>query len=369
MPGKRQHYVPRFLLRRFSIDPADRRSRIFRLDKKSGRNERVNPTNEAVVGHYYRMVDEQGLAFHQADEALDRIESGAAGVIAKLQVLGQQITQEEIVQLMTFVITLKQRTPQGREALSEADKRVGELALEMMLSDRENFHRVNRRDDVTEGETEKLRLFALDELRSGRITGQSTPDREVALMFLNLQAATTRLCEGLGGVLLHIDEDERAVFVLSDHPVSHYDPTPKLRGAGTGFMSSPHSDTFVPLDPKFGLLLTQERPQTWSDAYVRADAVGVLNLRTYASAREAIYGPSQEAVTRVRRMSKSERKAMAAFAYRPPRIWLTEMGNDATPGPYVFRSRFKDRQITGAANISRRGIDEAHRHAWPPRPL
>lgn len=33
MPGKRQHYVPRFLLRRFSIDPANKKSHIFKLEK------------------------------------------------------------------------------------------------------------------------------------------------------------------------------------------------------------------------------------------------------------------------------------------------------------------------------------------------
>ena len=60
MPGKRQHYVPKFMLRRFGVDSDDKRTLIWRLDKKTGRPERVNPINEAVIGRYYRITQNDG---------------------------------------------------------------------------------------------------------------------------------------------------------------------------------------------------------------------------------------------------------------------------------------------------------------------
>lgn len=84
MPAKRQHYVPRLLLRRFAIDPGDKKSHLYKLDKRTGRPERVNPINEAVIGHYYRIVMPDGTVLNEADEALDRIETMAAEVIPRL---------------------------------------------------------------------------------------------------------------------------------------------------------------------------------------------------------------------------------------------------------------------------------------------
>jgi hypothetical protein len=51
MPGKRQHYVPKFLIRRFAIDPTNKKSLIVKLEKRTGKPSRVNPLNELVIGH------------------------------------------------------------------------------------------------------------------------------------------------------------------------------------------------------------------------------------------------------------------------------------------------------------------------------
>jgi hypothetical protein len=367
VPGKRQHYVPRFLLRRFSIEPADRRSLIFRLDKKTGRNQRVNPTNEAVVGHYYRVVREDGTVDNTADEVLDHIETMAAEVIVKLANPGTRVTGDDVERLLLFTVTLKQRTPQGREALREADERAGELELELALSDREHFHRVMRKGGETEEQVETRRLEMLDDLRAGRILGQSTPDREVALMFTAVEHTTKTIFEKLGCICLRAPDDGKSAFILSDHPVAHYDPTPKMRDAGAGFMSSPNSVTFVPLDPAFGLLLAPDHPQTWHEVEVTSGDVDEMNMLTYAWAREGIYGPTQESVTRVRRLAREHPEAMAEFAYRPPRIWVTEVDDtNDTAGAHDFTSRFKGREVTRTLHVTQEGIDEARRRARAP---
>ncbi len=321
MPGKRQHYIPRFMFRRFSIDPADKKSHIFRLDKSSGRNGRVNPVNEAVVGHYYRLVDEDGAVDNTADELLDHFETKAADVIRQLGDPTHRPTPEDVFWLTLFIVTLKQRTPRGRAALRATDERAGALQLEVLLSDRERYHRTMSRAGRPAEEVEAERLKLLADLRDGRIEMESTPSREVALMFMAFQQTGQAIFEQLAWVCVRAPDDPKSCFVLSDHPVAHYDPTPKVPEAGRSFMSSPNSSTFIPLDPKFGLLLVQGRPPlSWADAELTADEVDELNLLTYAWAQDAIYGPTQDSVTRVRTYAKCHREQLGELAYRPPRI-------------------------------------------------
>ncbi len=364
MPGKRQHYVPRFVLRRFAIDPAAKTPHVWRLDKRTGRPNRVNPANEVVVGHYYRMVLEDGTVVDEADELLTRIEDMAAGVIRKLVDPGYTVTGDDVFQLLLFIVSLKNRTPQAREALREADERAAELDAEVRLSDREAYHRIMRKEGESEEETEAGRLKALKDLKSGRVVIESTPEREVALMFVGFQEAVGTLLGSLGVVCMRVPESSKRRFVVSDHPVSHYDPTPKTPEAGVSFLSSPNSVTWVPLDPKFGLLLVQTNPGTWENSEVSDAEIDELNAQTYAWAREAIYGDSQEAVTHVRRVAKQNPALMREVRYRPPRVWVARGADRA--GVHEFTSRFRGDTVKRKLHVTQLGADEARRGAWPP---
>lgn len=120
----------------------------------------MNPLNEAVVGHYYRIVLEDGTVIDEADKALDRIETMAAEVVPKLDDPGYTVTGDDVYRLMLFIATLKNRTPQAREGLREADERAAELHFEVMLSDRERFHEVSHKArSSNEVEAERLRLL------------------------------------------------------------------------------------------------------------------------------------------------------------------------------------------------------------------
>jgi hypothetical protein len=167
----------------------------------------------------------------------------------------------------------------------------------------------------------------------------------VALMFMGLNETTDTLFQQLGIQCIRIPASSKATFVLSDHPVAHYEPTPKTPESGAGFVSSPNSTTWVPLDPRFGLLLGPQEPGKWEDIEASDDDVDELNLLTYAWARDAIYGQSQEAVTRVRRVAKQNPTLLGEFRYRPPRVWVSR-GGDESPGPYEFTSRHKGQTVT-----------------------
>lgn len=359
MPGKRQHYVPRFLLRRFAIDPADKKSYLYRLEKSTGRPLRVNPVNEVVIGRYYRIVLDDGTVIDAADEALDRIEAMAADVVPKVADAGYVVSSEHVYILMLFIASLKNRTPQMRESLRETDEQAAELAMEQTLADRERYHeRFGTERPVEEIEAERLKLLA--ELSEGRIGIESSPDREVALMFMALEEVTNTLYKDLSIRCIRAPTTSKAAFVLSDHPVAHYEPNPKTPESGAGFISSPNSQTWVPLDPQFGLLLSPQNPQTWSNEEATDAEVDELNLRTYAWARNAIYGPSQEAVTRVRRFAKNNRALLGEFQYRPPRLWLSRSSDEGGSGVHEFTRRAKGQAVKRKFYVAE-GTDRAYR--------
>jgi hypothetical protein len=355
MPGKRQHYVPRFLARRFVIDPSDKRSLICKLDKATGRPLKVNPVNEMVVGHYYRIVEDDGTVIDAADDALDRIESMAAEVVPKLSNAAYIPGGNDTLPLILLIVALKNRTPQAREELREFDEQAAELQFETMLSDRAQYHEAMGKGR-SDGEAEAERLQLLEDLTAGRIGMASTPEREVALMFTGFEEVTNTLCDQLGIQCVRVPAGGKATFVLSDHPVAHYDPKPKTPESGVGFISSPQSVTWVPLDPSFGLLLSPQNPRTWQDIEATDDDVDELNLLAYGWARDAIYGNSQDAVTRVRHYARKHPAMAAELRYRPPRLWLSRAGDDSA-GPHEFVSRHKGQSVIRKFYVQRSDVE------------
>ena len=171
---------------------------------------------------------------------------------------------------------------------------------------------------------------------------------------------TAVLLKSLGWTCVRVAGGSAEVFVCSDNPVSQYDPA-HAPEAGTGFLSSSQAMTWVALDPRFGVLLTQDHPMKWREIPADADDIKELNLLTYASARDAIYGPNQYAVTRVRELAKKNRALVSKFSYRPPRVWITE-GTREDVGPHTFASRYKGHTTTRNLNVDEDQIADPPQH-------
>jgi hypothetical protein len=57
---------------------------------------------------------------------------------------------------------------------------------------------------------------------------------------------------------------------------------------------------------------------------------------------------------------------LGEFAYRPPRICVTEDdGETRHAGPRTFTSGFKGDRVSGTLHVTQRGVDEARRVGWP----
>ena len=140
-------------------------------------------------------------------------------------------------------------------------------------------------------------------------------------------------------------------FVIGDNPVSLYDPRPLFPGGGVGLMSSPLTETFLPLAPRLALLLRptrnawtwfRERGECFQD--LKADerwdevidlegpwAEGVptetfaldLNLRSYAQADRFVFG-SQKALQDLRSARHTHAARLSEVARRGPRSHFVE---------------------------------------------
>jgi hypothetical protein len=89
----------------------------------------------------------------------------------------------------------------------------------------------------------------LEQLRNGDIVIESTKEREVALMFLQVEEIATTLVDQFDWRFLVVPPETGEV-VLPDVGVTIYDPSPPFPESGTGMKSSAESETVLHLGPR-----------------------------------------------------------------------------------------------------------------------
>lgn len=313
--------MPRLILRRFSVEPGADNPSIWRLDKDSGKPARTHISNEAVIGHYYRLEQTKKLPASWAEEALSRVEADAATPIRKL-VDGEPLSPLERGQVAFFLHVQHQRTPLARQWSADRQARLAELQMQVSLGDRERVLEKMRSFDesMSDEEIEERRAETIEGLRTGTIVAEASQDHEVAGIFLVGDRIASIIGEQMSWCSLRAAPGTS--FICSDHPVHIYDRSAPP-DVGVGWLSSPATEVTIPLDQRVCLLL-RPGPPTWVSLQADAEAVDDLNLRTYASARWSIYGPSQQVVQRVREMAKRDRVTVRAYEPRGPLIVLFE---------------------------------------------
>ncbi len=346
MEAKRHHYVPKFLLNRFSCDPPAESPMIWCLEKESGRTFQRSTNMETVIKHHNRLeyrleVPTQAatamaaagarITWDQtaAEQVLAMIEDLAAPSVVKLAA-GQHLSRDERETFALFLWVQFQRTPLGREWTRFAMNKTANLIALKRLSDYDHVRRFFQ-DSGEQRTMEEVREWCAKtakELEDGSLIVEATHDHEVLGTFLGADKYAPMIASRMTWVGLQASTDRR--FILCDHPLAFYDPS-SPPGEPAGWFSSPTVQATLPLDPSFCLRLTPG-PATYQTAPADKATVRDVNLRTYAWAHWHVYGPSAAALKKVRVDAKRRQTRVVLYEPRPPRFFLLEgIQGDASP--------------------------------------
>lgn len=341
MSAKRHHYLPAFLIRRF----AQRKEplHVYRLDIKTGRTLLVPPRSQGFKHQFYRFeidgkpveIDGEPVDPGFVERALQQLESATARVIRRL-VAGEEIPLEDRAVLAFFCVLQQRRTPNGRKERRFLDEFMHKALQEVRFSNRDEFcaEARERFPHLSEEEVERFRVETLEDLKSGKLVFEAPPAREIAMMFFQVHKIVPMLLQKCDWQVLRVDEDAPDL-VLADVGVTQVDHTPKHPRAGAGWLSSPTSETILPIDPRFALLVTPGSG-LWAWGRAEADVVDDINLRSYAVSDLCYFGTSQRSVCDLRRLARSRPYVLADYAPRPARLWITETTEGRGSGEMEF---------------------------------
>lgn len=292
--AKRQHYVSKFLLRRFTDDLEDeKKGCLFRLDTKTGKPERASVLNEAVIGHYYTFMRRREDGTLERDVSVENDladrEAVAAEHVRRVFVPGARLDADERLKFAEFIHLSRQRTPLARAWL-------------------------RYQSDVLEQQWR--------EVYGTEPTGlpDSPEELEFQMMYMALPQVAPFLASAFTWTLLRAPAGTEVV--IADTPTAIVDAH-FPRELGLSYGSSLTTETTFPLDPRLCLLLKLgEEP--WVEREASPSEVDDMNLRSYAWAQHSIYGASQAAVTTVRAVAKANRHKLARYAPRSGKLWFGE---------------------------------------------
>jgi hypothetical protein len=352
--AKRHHYVPKFLLRHFSVVPGEQTPQIWRLDRETGRSDCLSVENCAVVHNYNRLSGDLRLPSNSFEAFLSYIEEKAAPVVKKL-VAGQQIDKDERRDIATFIFTQHRRTPRGRAWGRFMQEQAVTQLIVKRLHDRDAVRdvlRSRRTEEPTGGEVDEAEAM-VRKLKEGTLKIRASQDREVLGQLFGMEEVVPiiyRMC----WTVLRAPAD--SAFILSDDPAVLHDPACEA-DSPVGWGSSAKVQMTLPLDPSTALLLDYGPVCSQFEKVVDRAAVEEVNLRTYAGAFQAIFGASPTVVQAIDAVAKRSRDRVNRLVPVSPQMIVTERVEGDT-GPHrvnvlrpsqvvsVSRPRRRSRKLT-----------------------
>lgn len=294
---KRNHYVPVFLLRRFT----DTDGMLWVYDKAARKWFRTNPINAGVeTGMYPQEVE---------DWFSDEVESPAGPIFEKLSKRDSNLSESEISVIANFISEQMFRVPATRESTSERYDSPGsnelheqmlEMATELRLLEQhtdfsmsENHHAaLQRYVELSKSDPERFRAeIGMDDTYKAMLEARIRSDQP------------NRTADFLMRLAWRIVYSERERVVLCDNPVFVWNL------GGTGGSDSEQFEAVLPISAKCALHIGRYG-QGGVVNEVRTDDAMVrrFNSRTVSRAQRFIYS------------SREERWVNKSAHYKSPRL-------------------------------------------------
>jgi Protein of unknown function (DUF4238) len=275
------------------------------------------------------------------EKTLGDIEGPAAEAIRNLEEHTGQLTLKQRHALATFMVLQRKRTPAGGRQFKFIDELTTRLQTKINLNNAESWAEAMKAtgDFESAEQAEHERLETLRRFHEGGVAIESTPDREVAGIFLaanNVAETVTR--GGFSWYVLRPSGSQH--FVLGDDPVALFDATQPEKPGGLGF-GIPTVETTLPISPAACLLLKSDGLGRINDLPADDNLVRHVNLRSYAHADKCIWRSRLETLTGVRRDARANPAVLHAVRRRGGIAWIGEEVPDQ-PGVFDFEGHIPD---------------------------
>jgi Protein of unknown function (DUF4238) len=294
------HYVPQFLLKRFSLEPSRKNPRLSALDIATGAVSRTSVKSILTIKDDTRVTELYGVSSDYVEQTLSDIENMTRQVIVRMANRETLLTGDRWT-LALFLVVQYGRTPRSR-----AWKRF--MSQEAMC--------VQVAESATDAEGESVSHELLEDLKPGNVEIDMGRDREVFGIFQGARWMAQQLCTRMSWGLYEAPDGHE--FVISDHPLVMFDPE-RTDDVAIGWFS-PSVEATMPLGRRVCLFLSLSTtpPTPFGRHLVDAQVVRDINLRTYASAEWSIFGSSQAVLQSVRSDAKKRKDLVAMYRPKSP---------------------------------------------------
>ena len=282
---------------------------------------KLSTSNCAVIQHYNRLSEASGLPRGFAETMLAYTDGKAVPLVEKL-LHGGVFNVQERVDFSTFLMAQQMRTPRGREWLRFGQNQATKFWLLKQIYENRDLTKKHLREDLgrdpTEDEIDESIHEMAEPLERGELTVSISSDQEILGMFVPAPDVIPLIGE-MNWTLLEAPGGQS--FILSDDPLVRLD---LLNPDGpAGWRSSPTVEATKPLDPQYCLRLRQP-PLAQSTHVITAEEVLDINLRTYAGAREAIFGPIEQLLESINAAANVYSIRVDLYRPKPPNMYIFE---------------------------------------------
>jgi hypothetical protein len=298
--AKRHHYVPQFVLRGFT-DPADGGRRIFQMPTRIRKAPiRVGIRDAALRQWLYRVVTSEGGSSNRHEGYLALVEDHAAPAIARLIAGPTALQPGDRATIAFFVAFQTMRTPAAAEQIAALANAAFQNVASELYSDPKTFaehHRQHFGAGASDDEIEDFRREILEQVRTGKVRVSGRGGADFATGLTHAASMIPQIIAFDWALLRAVDGG----FVASDRGYAIHDPTPPFPWAAQGLLSSPASETLVPLSDTAALLMRPGSATSRLEVYdVSATELEGLNLRTLGWADEYVFAKRQATLDRLR---------------------------------------------------------------------
>jgi Protein of unknown function (DUF4238) len=295
---KRQHFVPQLLLRGFSRRHKGTET-VFQMETSSRRAPLRVPIRTAASRHrLYTIANEDGEPSNRHEGYLALVESHAAPALRRFLEDPRALSPGDRATLAFLFALQMMRTPAAGQEIVDIANSAFQMSASELFSDRYAFaarYREQYGEAADDEEIERFRLEVMGSIREGRVRLTPSQGGEFSL-------GITSAAEQMPMVLAFDWTLLRAQtgFITSDRGFAIHDPEAKLPWQTPSLVSSPSSETTLPLTESECLVMRPSMNCGLSVEDVSPQTVEAINLRTSGWADRHVFGASQADLVSVR---------------------------------------------------------------------